>query len=112
MDPRIRIRNHTKMSWIRKTRGKTSRNHLNEEIAPVLPAGIDERFSQTKSNLGYAVQCSEVSPKRRKIETSIILNILVLNSSCGPPLENSEATVWSRIQPAKPMKESSFVIVK
>jgi hypothetical protein len=33
---------------------KTGKNHLNEEIAPLLPAGIGERFSQTISNLGHA----------------------------------------------------------
>jgi hypothetical protein len=36
------------------TRGKTGRNHLNEEITPLLPTGIGERFSQTISNLGHA----------------------------------------------------------
>ncbi len=36
------------------TRGKTGRNHLNEEISPLLPTGIGERFSQTISNLGHA----------------------------------------------------------
>jgi hypothetical protein len=32
---------------------KTGRNHLNEEITPLLPTGIDERFSKTISNLGH-----------------------------------------------------------
>jgi hypothetical protein len=36
------------------TRGKAGRNHLNEEITPFLPTGIDELFSQTISNLGHA----------------------------------------------------------
>jgi hypothetical protein len=36
------------------TRGKAGRNHLNEEITPLLPTGIGERFSQTISNLGHA----------------------------------------------------------
>jgi hypothetical protein len=27
------------------TRGKTGKNHLNEENTPLLPTGIDERFS-------------------------------------------------------------------
>jgi hypothetical protein len=36
------------------TRGKAGRNHWNEEITPLLPTGIGERFSQTKSNLGHA----------------------------------------------------------
>ena len=30
------------------------RNRLNEEITPLLPAGIGERCSQTRSNLGHA----------------------------------------------------------
>jgi hypothetical protein len=33
-------------------RGKKGINHLNEEITPLLPTGIGERFSQTISNLG------------------------------------------------------------
>jgi hypothetical protein len=36
------------------TRGKAGRNHLNEEITPLLPTGIGERFSQNISNLGHA----------------------------------------------------------
>ncbi len=33
---------------------KTGKIHLNEEITPLLPAGIGERFSQNKYNLGHA----------------------------------------------------------
>jgi hypothetical protein len=33
---------------------KTGKNHLNEEISPLLPTGIGEKFSQTISNLGHA----------------------------------------------------------
>ncbi len=33
---------------------KTGKNHLNEEITPLFPTGIGERFSQTISNLGHA----------------------------------------------------------
>jgi hypothetical protein len=33
---------------------KTGKNHLNEEITPLLLTGIGERFSQTISNLGHA----------------------------------------------------------
>ncbi len=33
---------------------KTGKNHLNEEITPLLPTGICERFSQTISNIGHA----------------------------------------------------------
>ncbi len=33
---------------------KTVRNHLNEEITPLLPTGIDERYCQAISNLGHA----------------------------------------------------------
>ncbi len=33
---------------------KTGKNHLNEEITPLLPTGIGERFIQTISNLGHA----------------------------------------------------------
>jgi len=36
------------------TQGKAGRNHLNEEIIPLLPFGKDERFSQTIPNLGHA----------------------------------------------------------
>jgi hypothetical protein len=36
------------------TRGKEGRNHLNEKITPLLPTGIGEQYSQTKSNLGHA----------------------------------------------------------
>jgi hypothetical protein len=32
----------------------TGKNHLKEEITPLLPTGIGERFSQTISNLGHA----------------------------------------------------------
>ncbi len=32
---------------------KAGRNHLNEEITPLLPTGIGERYSQTISNLGH-----------------------------------------------------------
>jgi hypothetical protein len=34
---------------------KTGKNHLNDEITPLLPTGIGERFSQTISNLGHEV---------------------------------------------------------
>jgi hypothetical protein len=33
---------------------KAGRSHLNEEITLLLPTGIDERYSQTISNLGLA----------------------------------------------------------
>ncbi len=36
------------------TRGKAGRNHLYEDITPLLPTGIGERYSQTISNLGHA----------------------------------------------------------
>ncbi len=36
------------------TQVKAGRNHLNEEITPVLPIVIGELFSQTISNLGHA----------------------------------------------------------
>jgi hypothetical protein len=36
------------------TRGKAGRNHLKKEINPLLPTGIGERYSQTKSYLGHA----------------------------------------------------------
>jgi hypothetical protein len=29
------------------------KNHLNEEITPLIPTGIGERFRQTISNLGH-----------------------------------------------------------
>jgi hypothetical protein len=35
------------------TRVKAGRNNLNEEITPLLPTGIGERYSQTISNLGH-----------------------------------------------------------
>jgi hypothetical protein len=36
------------------TRGKAGRNHLNEEITPLLPTGIGEKYSQAISNVGHA----------------------------------------------------------
>jgi hypothetical protein len=36
------------------TRGKAGRNNLNEEITPLLPTEIGERYNQTISNLGQA----------------------------------------------------------
>ncbi len=33
---------------------KAGKIHLNEEITPLLPTGIGERYSQTISNLGHA----------------------------------------------------------
>jgi hypothetical protein len=33
---------------------KTGKNHVKEEITPLLPTGIGKRFSQTISNLGHA----------------------------------------------------------
>jgi hypothetical protein len=45
------------------TRRKADRNHLNEEIIPLLPTGLGERFSQTISNLGHA---DVNSPNKRK----------------------------------------------
>jgi hypothetical protein len=33
---------------------KADRNHWNDEITPLLPTGIGERYSQTISNLGQA----------------------------------------------------------
>ncbi len=32
---------------------KTGKNQLNEELTPLLPTGIGERFNQTISNLGH-----------------------------------------------------------
>jgi hypothetical protein len=49
------------------TRGKAGRNHLNEEIAPLLPIGIGERYRQTISNLGHAAFLTDMnSPYKRK----------------------------------------------
>ncbi len=36
------------------TVAKAGRNHLNEEITPLLATGIGERYSQTILNLGHA----------------------------------------------------------
>jgi hypothetical protein len=49
----------------------TGKNHLNEEITPLLPTGIGERFIQTISNLGHAalLRRRELPPlKVHKIE--------------------------------------------
>jgi hypothetical protein len=35
---------------------KAGRNNFNEEITPILPTGIGDRYSQTISNLGHAAQ--------------------------------------------------------
>jgi hypothetical protein len=48
---RHRVPNPTPPS---STQGKAGRNHLNEEITPLLPTGKGERFSRTISNLGHA----------------------------------------------------------
>jgi hypothetical protein len=34
--------------------GVVDKNHLNREITPLLPTGIGDRCSQTKSNIGQA----------------------------------------------------------
>ncbi len=36
------------------TQGKAGRSHLSEEVTPLLPTGLGERFSQTILNLGHA----------------------------------------------------------
>ncbi len=41
---------------------KTGKNHLNEEITPLLPTGIGERFSQTISTLGHAALLRRCEP--------------------------------------------------
>jgi hypothetical protein len=35
-------------------RRKAGRNHMNEEITPLLPTGLTEQYSKTISNLGHA----------------------------------------------------------
>jgi hypothetical protein len=47
---------------------KAGRNHLNEEIAPLLPAWIGERYSQSISNLGHVtlLRRDVNSPYKRK----------------------------------------------
>jgi hypothetical protein len=46
---------------------KAGRNHLNEEITPLLPTGIGVQYCQTISNLGHAALCVGVnSPYKRK----------------------------------------------
>jgi hypothetical protein len=49
---------------------KTARNHLNEEITPLLPTGIGHRFSQTISNLGHAalLRRCELPPRNESAE--------------------------------------------
>ncbi len=37
---------------------KAGRNHLNEEITPLLPTGIGKRYTQTISNLEHAALLS------------------------------------------------------
>ncbi len=41
---------------------KTGKNHLNEEIIPILPTWIGERFSQAISNLGHAALLRRYEP--------------------------------------------------
>ncbi len=36
------------------TRSDAGKNHLNEEITPLLPTEIDEQYCQTISNFGHA----------------------------------------------------------
>jgi hypothetical protein len=44
-------------------------NHVNEEIIPLLPTGIGERYSQTISKLGHTARsCADVnSPLETKV---------------------------------------------
>ncbi len=61
------------------TRGKTGRNQLNEEITPLLPTGIGQRFIQNISNLGHAALLRRYElPYKRKCWTN-----------SGGPLVNS-----------------------
>ncbi len=63
--------------------GKAGRNHLHEEITPLLPTGIGERLSQTISNLVHAALLRYVnSPCKRKCWTN-----------SGGPLVNSVCTL-------------------
>jgi hypothetical protein len=43
-------------------RGKAGRNHLNEEMIPLLPTGIGERFGQTISNLEHVALLRRCEP--------------------------------------------------
>ncbi len=51
VDNTVRVRTTGRQLSLPPSSGK---NHLNEEITPLLPTGIGERFSQTISNLGHA----------------------------------------------------------
>ena len=65
------------------SRGKAGRNHLNEEIIPLLPTGIGERFSRTISNLGHGalLRRCELPPINESAElTRVDRGPLVVNS--------------------------------
>jgi hypothetical protein len=55
------------------TLAKTGRNHLNEEITPLLPIGIGERRCQTISNLEHAalLRRCELPPLNEKCWTKL-----------------------------------------
>ncbi len=50
--------------------GKAGKNHLYEEITPLLPPGIGERYSQTTSNIGHAalLRRSELPPINESVK--------------------------------------------
>ncbi len=51
---------------------KKGENHLNEEITPLLPTGIGERYSPTISNLGHAALLRRLnSPYKRERWTNL-----------------------------------------
>ncbi len=53
------------------TQGEAGRNHLNEEITPLLPIGLGEQYSQTISNLGHAALMRRCElPYKRKCWTN------------------------------------------
>jgi hypothetical protein len=67
---------------------KTGKNHLNEEITPLLPTGIGERFSQTISNLGHGICKLLKSSAYKAIPTRFLA---LIDYSKIPALRSSHA---------------------
>ncbi len=73
---------------------KAGRNHLNEDITPLLPTGIGERYSQTISTLGLAARRCELLHFKRKCWTNSggpLVNFRVADPD--PDLHGS-ALIW------------------
>jgi hypothetical protein len=62
---------------------KAGRNHLKEEISPLLPTGIGEWYSQTISNLGHGMW---TPPINECVELTLVLDLIC--SATSFPLQD------------------------